>query len=137
MSEDRLNRKKYPHGYENGRIISRGMTSVVFIARRPFMVPLKPIVCIKAVFFKQMHEKRLFRWVKSELKILHSLVGLEGCIQLLDVFTDKQTETLKLVFPYFWRGDLASYIKTQRHGRTPAEMERMVQPIFIKIVKAL
>jgi hypothetical protein len=64
-------------------------------------------VCIKKMMGSKMAEKNIFTSVKRELKILHKIQKVKGCLRLLDVIWDE--ESLSLVTPYYYRGDLYSH----------------------------
>ncbi len=51
----------------------------------------------------------MFNNVLREMNILQTVSSIKGCIKLYDIFYD--SKSVSLVFPFFPKGDLDSYIK--------------------------
>lgn len=54
-----------------------------------------------------MAEKNIFPSLRREIKILHKILKIEGCIHFTDIIMDENS--LSIVFPYYINGDLYKY----------------------------
>lgn len=129
-------KKKYPSGYEYGKIINRGMIGIAYLARNVRIFSFfKPFVCIKKMFFAKIKEKKLETWVETEIKCHLKANDIEGCIHVQDIFSDK--DSISLVLPYYIHGDLSKFIREHTRRKSIPQKESIVRPIFIKIAQAL
>jgi len=63
--------------FELGKILSSGMIGMVYLGREN---QDKQFVCIKRMIGKKIAEKNIFQSIRRELKILHKVQKIPGCV---------------------------------------------------------
>jgi serine/threonine protein kinase len=59
------------------------------------------------MYGEKMAEKNIFPSLRREIKILHKILKIEGCIHFTDIIMDENS--LSIVFPYYINGDLYKF----------------------------